>query len=555
MGLLDLFRRKAPVHDAAGTSLPTGQSIIPGSRVAVDGFVNIVAGLGTNRDKAYYSSYAPSVQMDQVQLESLYVDSWLAGKVVDIPAADMTRQWVTRSWEKFDPTDPGVKALAATEARLQVRTKVKQAVCWERLYGGSLIVKIIAGDKDLAIPLDPRRVRRGSLANLIVLDRWRVNPSNELQEDADDPQNFGLPLYYTHTETGIRIHCSRVVRFGGVPLPYTQWVNNQRWGGSVIQRCVASIMNYDGSRQAAASMMFEACVDILKTTGLFEAIGKRDGESKLTQRYQSSALMKSLNRLFVIDKDREEYSQKTIAFAGIKDMLMQFAVDFCGAADIPMTRVYGQSPGGLNATGESDLANYDDKIKGDQEDRLRPAIEQIDEVLIPSVIGRMPQNYALTFNPLRQLTDKERAELDNKKAQTAKIHYDMGAISAGLVARELHELKTYRTMTDDDVALAEEADEAKAERAENAAMLPGAGGDPEPDPTDDLGDDPNAGTAKKTAAPADPAAADDSLPGDKIEHKEDGWHAYAAGKHIGGPYKTRAKAMRTLRRHEKYDRR
>ena len=62
------------------------------------------------------------------------------------------------------------------------------------------------------------------------------------------------------------------------------------------------------------------------------------------------------------------------------------------------------------------------------------------------------------------------------------------------------------------------------------------------------------GTAAPDAAVDTPAAATDAKPGDRVEYKEDGWHAYAGEKHIGGPYKTRAKAMRALRWFDQYGR-
>jgi uncharacterized protein len=42
---------------------------------------------------------------------------------------------------------------------------------------------------------------------------------------------------------------------------------------------------------------------------------------------------------------------------------MDFRKIVSGAADIPVTRLLGQSPAGMNATGTSDMKNYHDRIQ------------------------------------------------------------------------------------------------------------------------------------------------------------------------------------------------
>jgi phage-related protein (TIGR01555 family) len=546
MGFLDLFRRQAP---AATPSAPVLSASDAGLQArGSDGLANLVAGLGTERDKRYYSTYGYVSRMTQYQLEALYEGSWLGGKIVDIPAGDMTRQWVARTWDGAKDDQRRRKDLAVAEAALDVRGKVKLALTWARLHGGSVIVLAIAGDLDVAQPLDVTRIRKGSLRNLLVMDRWRLTASTELDTDLNSP-NFGQSLYYTVNETAARIHWTRVIRFDGVTLPHGQWLQNGRWNGSVLQRVADSIKNYDGARDIASSMMYEACVDVLRIADLYALLSQPGGDALVASRFQSAMLMKGINRSLVIDKN-DEYDKKQMTFGGVVDIIRHAAVDVAGAADIPVTRLFGQSPAGMDATGKSDTDNYDDKIKADQESQLRPRLERIDAVLLPSVFGSMPEDYELSFNPLRQMSDSEQADLENKRATRDKTYVDMGALKAGAVTRELLQEATYHTLTQEDVDLAEEDDEAKADRRENVLQFIPGGRQPAAKQLP-----PAEGDADETDAGEGLAAASDALPGDKIEHKEDGWHVYAAGKHIGGPYKTRAKAMRTLRRHEKYDRR
>lgn len=73
----------------------------------------------------------------------------------------------------------------------------------------------------------------------------------------------------------------------------------------------------------------------------------------------------------IIDKD-DDFSTHQYTFSGLSDVYQQFIMpDISGAAGIPVTRLFGRSPAGLNATGESDLQNYYDKI----EEKARKCIE------------------------------------------------------------------------------------------------------------------------------------------------------------------------------------
>ena len=61
-------------------------------RAIQDGLMSTVAELGTMRDKAATVSYTATEYQDH-ELVAAYRTSWLAKKVVDIPAQDMFRAW------------------------------------------------------------------------------------------------------------------------------------------------------------------------------------------------------------------------------------------------------------------------------------------------------------------------------------------------------------------------------------------------------------------------------------------------------------------------------
>ena len=172
----------------------------------MDSFQNVVAGLGIARDKASYSSYAPTIPLTESQLNNIYRGSWLARKIINERAKEMTREWYTVIFDEDGDTNS--LRVAEYEKKLNVREKVFEAIVWARLFGGSLLVLGIQSE-DLSTPLVPERLGKGALAYLQVLNRYEVAPSTQVVNNITDP-HFRLPQFYTILLSNIDIHYKRL---------------------------------------------------------------------------------------------------------------------------------------------------------------------------------------------------------------------------------------------------------------------------------------------------------------------------------------------------------
>lgn len=112
-------------------------------------------------------------------------------------------------------------------------------------------------------------------------------------------------------------------------------------------------------------------------------------------------------------------------------------MDISGAAEIPVTKLFGRSPSGLNATGESDLQNYYDMIAEKQEAVLRPILNKVLPPFIISTIGSLPEDFDFDFDPVAEPTDKERADLAKCGTDNVVAAYNAGLISQRTALQEL----------------------------------------------------------------------------------------------------------------------
>jgi uncharacterized protein len=131
----------------------------------------------------------------------------------------------------------------------------------------------------------------------------------------------------------------------------------------------------------------------------------------------------------------EVYGQKTFNFAGLPDVHSRLLQEVSGAADIPLTRLLGQTPGGLQSTGENDIRNYYDGISSKQEDVLRPILDRVDALLIPSALGAAKADLWWEFNELWQLSEKDQSDIFARAATAIKTLSDAALVPDAALAQ------------------------------------------------------------------------------------------------------------------------
>lgn len=376
----------------------------------LDGLVNIVANLGTKRDKSAHAVYDVS-QLTEQELLNAYRASWLAAAIVDYPAEDATRNW--RSWRASEEQITQIEAL---EKQLGLKGLVMRALIASRLYGGSAIY-INTPEADQKSPL-----KAGTEIKSLVLLTSQILRPGTIVDDIDSVY-YGKPEYYTLSTRGaqVDIHASRLVVFSGRELPGAQFIMSlPRLGGdSVLEVALDVVQQYDSAMANMSSLMYEAKVDVFKFKGFAELLEDTANDDLLTRRLQTQAAMKSINGAVVIDME-DDYQQKSATFAGAPDVITKIQESAAGAAGMPVTRLFGKAIAGLTSSGDGDERLYYDRISQNQETEIGPAMAILDECVITQALGSRPPEVHYVWAPLRQTTAAERADVFNKTATAAR---------------------------------------------------------------------------------------------------------------------------------------
>ena len=425
---------------------------------------NAAMGLSTRNVSAGATAVTNYITLNRVYLDTLYRGSWLVAAAVDIPADDMTRAGIDI---EGDLEGADKDAMQAALRDMAIWQRLNEAIRWGRLYGGSVAVMMFKG-QNTTTPLKVERIRPGDFQGLMVMDRWTLNPVPG-SIVTDFGPDFGQPEYYqtvTDTLNGyprLKIHHSRVIRFGGYKLPYYQRTQNMGWDLSVVERIYDILTAHGSTTTGMAQLVYKSWLRIFSVDGFEELVAS--GNSVAMQGFaamvETMRLFQSLEGITVIDSEYDLDAIGFANFAGLSDVLASMSQQLCGALRIPNTRLFGSSPQGMNATGNGELRDYYDGVLKDQENELRRPMTTILDVLHMSLFGEMPPpGFTSKFRPLWQVTDIERATIAGQ--DTTRV---AAAVNGGIVqvSTALKELKAsgkvtgaWQTIDDEEIADAEQ---------------------------------------------------------------------------------------------------
>jgi hypothetical protein len=492
----------------------TAEKKIEGAKVidarTVDGFKNLALKLGISSPGDGCSNNSLSqghyqfnlITRNRMQLEAAYRGSWIAGRVIDCRAQDMVKAGIQIT------TNDGAEKLQDFKvqmSRLEIWQTIRDTAAWGRLYGGAIGMLQIEGQA-LDSPLDTSTIEEGQFRGIAVYDRWQLFPV--LSEIITEGPQIGLPKYYDIVlgsnlnnpgqvpgggsmtqaprvgdpaegaagETGlheytaqtangpsasrVRIHHSRIFRMGGIKLPFFQAITEMMWDESILERLWDRLIEFETSVASAAGLITRAN---LRTIGIerFREILSAGGEAKegLVEMFDYIRQFQSSEGLTLLDKE-DNFQTTAYSFAGLSDILERFEEQISGACDTPLVRLFGQSPGGLNSSGESDMRNYYDSVNAEQEAKLRNPLELICKVLWPSSFGEpLPKDFSFTFTPLWQMTMKEKADIATANTTAIVQAEGSGLIGKATAMRELKntgsETGLFLNITDEEIEEAE----------------------------------------------------------------------------------------------------
>jgi phage-related protein (TIGR01555 family) len=367
------------------------------------------------------------------ELDAIYVDDGIGRRIVTEPVDAAFRQ----GWHLSPPADMKAEQAQEEERVILDRLKavaipanLKTALYWGRLYGrGGLMLGTGDSTADQTAPLDDETVRSLDWTDVISCDEFSC------AQVYTEGQMHGEPEIWLVTRfnafESILVHESRIILTRGIPTSKKLRQENDWRDISVLQAPYEPLRNYNSATTGMAQMLTDASQAVMWIRQFAELMA--GDQSVISTRLRVMELARALHIMPLDAGDaggngREDFQFVERTFSGVADTFDRLLGALASATGWPQTFLFGRSPAGENATGESDREIWDDLVKADQEDIIKPLLQRLVTIAAYAEGVTDPEGWTVEFEPLRQETDMERVTREGLIADT-----DVKLVQAGIL--------------------------------------------------------------------------------------------------------------------------
>ncbi|MHC4397970.1 MAG: anti-CBASS protein Acb1 family protein, partial [Planctomycetota bacterium] len=365
---------------------------IPQARA--DSWANPITGYGGSDDNIENTLYYQDPIVGEWQANWMYENSGVVSRGIEAPVKDRLSKGVD-FLTNDDDSEGRKKEIEAVENDIKaakVWDKYIEGSIWSRLHGGGLLYFDYGDDRKFEtlqhpINFELRDPQRGIPNKIWVLDRWQAIPQSYYTPAVHGPDHpklgevevYSLNLHTTGFAKLVYAHESRCIKIDGLPWSNRTRAANLMWGNSILTRV------YKVARFLGVSL--KSMTDILEDWN-YKSVGipnladklisnKPEDIQEMFKRVGMAAKNSHNQTASMHDADGGMMTHSTTA-TGINEVVGLLVNFFCGELGIPYSRLFSAEGGALAGTAaETDIKNYHESLRYDQNHRDRPAVERI----------------------------------------------------------------------------------------------------------------------------------------------------------------------------------
>jgi phage-related protein (TIGR01555 family) len=259
---------------------------------------------------------------------------------------------------------------------------------------------------------------------LKIIEPFYVAPGryscyNPIDKDYFVPQSWLI--------NGREVHASRFLYFAEDKPPTLLLPSYNFFGIPLAQTVIDAVLGFEESSKSAARMLSKYACTVFKTD-MNEVLSGGTG-SEIQKRIAYFAKYRDNDGVMTIDKEAEEIELSSHSLAGVTDIVRQQMEIVAAMFGEPAVKLWGISPTGFNATGDSDMRSHYDHINAIQERILRDPMEYLIKLLQLNTLGEVDDALTFEFVPLSDEDEKLQAEVQKIKVDSMSQLFDRGIIS------------------------------------------------------------------------------------------------------------------------------
>ncbi|WP_228859659.1 DUF1073 domain-containing protein [Xenorhabdus sp. PB61.4] len=344
---------------------------------------------------------------------------------------DMTREWIEIKAVEIDgqvDSSEDKKAIEDALIDFKVKDVFHKAAEFNGYFGGCLIfIDTGASDTQLLVPLDisEKSAELKNFKRFVLVEPINIFPGRYESTDPLSPRYFSPDTWWV---LGKEVHASRLIRICGNEVPILLKPSYNFMGMPQAQLLYDYVIHFQDSRTSAARLLEKFSLTALKTN-MEDILTNPNATKGLDARLAYLAQHRSNDGILAIDKEMEDIVKLETPLSGVTDIVRQMLELIVVINRTPAVKSLGISPSGFNATGDSDIRNYNDHVKSQQEKIFRTGLQKALNILQIVTLGRLAQSVTFDFVDLNKDDAKAAAETQKMKTDRDVSLIDTGVIS------------------------------------------------------------------------------------------------------------------------------
>lgn len=363
---------------------------------------------------------------------------WLVDKACTMPARDAIRHgfevatYGDEAGLSDDQQTDIIERIKRADRRHRLFKNMQEFIRMGRLFGVRVaFFKVESEDPDYySLPFNPDGITPGSYKGIVQVDPYWCIPQLS-GESASDPtsMHFYEPEWWLIR--GQKFHRSHLMIFRTGELPDVLKPMYMYGGVSIPQRIYERVYAAERTANEAPQLAMTKRLNVQKTD-LAEAYANTD---KMMKHMQAFAYYRDNYGTKLIDSE-DEMTQFDTSLADLDAVIMSQYQIVASASGVPVTKLFGTSPKGFNATGEYDARSYHEELETIQANDLTDFVNRHHMLVMRSEIapalGIDPAavRVEVDWNPVDSPTAKEYAEINKINADTDSVLVGVGAVDA-----------------------------------------------------------------------------------------------------------------------------
>jgi hypothetical protein len=258
------------------------------------------------------------------------------------------------------------------------------------------------------------------------------------------------------------IHKTRLLTFISREVPDLLKPAYMFGGQSLTQLMMPVVENWLTTRRAVGEIVKKFSFNLVKLN-ITEALNSGNA-AKLAKRIGLFNQLQNNNGTMVLDKETEDFINVAVPLSGLDQLQAQAQEHMASLSRIPIIKLLGIQPAGLNASSSGELRAFADSIHSYQESFFRQNIKTVLNLVQCSLFGEVDLGITFDFVPITE----ELTELERAQAAGQVIGATSGAFETGLLSRA-DALKSLRELGD---GLGITIEDSMVEEAENEPPQP-----------------------------------------------------------------------------------